>query len=184
MACFPGKKKGPTNLKKDGFIYSALKNLDVAVGNNETISISFIFAVLFWEKISRLKMSYVEQGFSDYLSMQMATSEILQDVNQNFYFQRKHIAGVRELCLLQTRFNKFLGKSPFSLVRHARFLSALKLLELRVKLNEVKIENVVWWDKFHRCPDSEKIQMVNVMRGKIGQRRSYKKRRKKKLSTT
>ena len=73
---------------------------------------SFIFAVLFWEKISKLKMSYVEQGFSDYLSMQMATSEILQDVNQNFYFQRKHIAGVRELCLLQARFNKFMGKSP------------------------------------------------------------------------
>ena len=32
-------------------------------------------------------MSYVEQGFSDYLSMQRATSEILQDINQNFYFQ-------------------------------------------------------------------------------------------------
>ena len=53
-----------------------------------------------------------------------------------------------------------------------------------MKLNEVKIETVVWWDKFHRCPDSEKIQMVNVMRSKTGQRRSYKKRRKKKLSTT
>ncbi len=53
-----------------------------------------------------------------------------------------------------------------------------------MKLNEVKIENVVWWDKFYRCPDNEKIQMVNVMRGTIGQRRSYKKRRKKKLSTT
>ena len=129
-------------------------------------------------------MNYVEQGFSEYLSMQMATSEILQDVNQNFYFQRKHIAGVRELCILQARFNKFLGKSPFSLIRHARFLSALKLMELRVKLDEVKIENVVWWDKFYRCPDNEKIQMVKVMRGKIGQRRSYNKRRKKKLSTT
>ena len=180
----PEKKKGPANLKKDGFIYSALKNLDASVANNETISISFIFAVLFWEKISKLKMNYVEQGFSDYLSMQMATSEILQDVNQNFYFQRKHIAGVRELCILQARFNKFLGKSPFSLIRHARFLSALKLMELRVKLDEVKIENVVWWEKFYRCPDNEKIQMVKVMRGKIGQRRSYKKRRKKKLSTT
>ncbi|MAU42431.1 MAG: hypothetical protein CMK57_01170 [Proteobacteria bacterium] len=178
------KKKGPANLKKDGFIYSALKNLDVTVGNNESISMSFIFAVLFWEKISRLKMSYIEQGFSDYIGMQRATSEILQDINQNFYFQRKHIAGVRELCLLQTRFSKFLGKSPFSLVRHARFRSALKLLELRVKLNEVKIETVVWWDKFHKCPDGEKIQMVNVMRGKTGQRRSSKKRRKKKLSPT
>ena len=180
----PEKKKSPANLKKDGFIYSALKNLDIAVGNNETISLSFIFAVLFWEKISKLKVSYDEQGFSDYLSMQMATSEILQEVNQNFYFQRKHIAGVRELCLLQARFSKFLGKSPYSLVRHARFLSALKLFELRVKLDEVKMENVVWWVKFHRCPDNEKIQMVNVMREKIGKRRSYKKRRKKKLSIT
>ena len=35
---------------KGGFIYSALKNLDEKVDNNETISISFIFAVLFWEK--------------------------------------------------------------------------------------------------------------------------------------
>ena len=180
----PEKKKGPANLKKDGFIYSALKNLDVTVGNNESISMSFIFAVLFWEKISKLKISYVEQGFSDYLSMQMATSEILQDINQNFYFQRKHIAGVRELCLLQSRFDKFVGKSPFSLVRHARFSSALKLLELRVKLNEVNIETVVWWDKFHTCPDSEKVQMLNVMRSKTGQQRSFKKRRKKKLVTT
>jgi hypothetical protein len=76
-----------------------------------------------------------------------------------------------------------LGKSPFSLVRHARFSSALKLLELRVKLNEVNIETVVWWDKFHTCPDSEKKLMVNVMRSKTGQQRSYKKRRKKKLVT-
>ena len=129
-------------------------------------------------------MSYIKQGFSEYISIQRATSEILQNINQNFYFQRKHIAGIKELCLLQARFNKFLGKSPFSLVRHARFWSALKLLELRVKLNEVKIETVIWWDKFHRCPDSEKIQMVYGMRGKTGQRRSYKKRRRKKLSTT
>ncbi len=179
----PEKKKGPSNLKKDSFIYSALKNLDVTVGNNETISISFIFAVLFWGKISRLKMNYVEQGFSEYIGMQQATSEILQHINQNYYFQRKHIAGVREICLLQTRFNKFLGKSPFSLVRHARFRSALNLLELRVKLDEVKIETVVWWKKFHICPDSEKIQMIKDMRGTTGQRRSYKKRRKKKLST-
>ena len=116
--------------------------------------------------------------------MQMATSEILQNINQNFYFQRKHMAGVRELCLLQTRFNKFVGKSPFSLVRHARFSSALKLLQLRVKLNEVKLDTAVWWDKFYTCPDGEKAQMVNVMRSKTGQRRSYKNRRKKKLSTT
>ena len=179
----PEKKKGAVNLEKDGFIYTALKNLDITVCNNESISISFIFAVLFWEKISRLKMSYVEQGIPDYISMQKATSEILQDINRNFYFQRKHITGVRELCLLQSRFNKFLGKSPFSLIRHARFRSALKLLELRLKLNEVKIETVVWWDKFYSCPDSEKIQMVNGMRSKTGQRRSYKKRRRKKLST-
>ena len=58
-------------------------------------------------------MSYVEQGYSDYIGMQKATSEILQDINQNFYFQRKHIAGVRELCLLQTRFNKFWENHPF-----------------------------------------------------------------------
>ena len=136
------------------------------------------------EKISRLKMRYVNQGVSDYIGMQRATSEILQDISQNFYFQRKHIAGVRELCLLQTRFNKFLGKSPFSLIRHARFRSALKLLELRVKLKEVKMETVVWWDKFHKSSDSEKIQMVNVKKGTTGQRRSLKKRRKKKLSPT
>ncbi len=178
------KKKDSSNLEKDGFIYSALKDLDEKVQNGETISISFIFAVFFWKKISRLKMSYVGQGFSDYMAMQRATSEVLQDINQNFYFQRKHIIGVRELCLLQDRFKKFLGKSPFSLVRHARFNCALKLLELRVKLNEVKIETVVWWDKFHTCPDSEKVQMVNVMRGKTGQRRSYRKRRKKKLAVT
>ena len=129
-------------------------------------------------------MSYVEQGFSDYVGMQRAISETIEVMNQHFYFQRKHIAGVRELCLLQVRFNKFLGKSPFSLIRHARFYSAFKLLELRVKLNEVKIETVVWWSKFHKCPDSEKIHMINVMRGKTGQRRPYKKRRRKKLSTT
>jgi len=185
LGLFPSeKKKDLANLKKDGFIYSALKTLDEKVKKNETISMSFIFAVLFWEKISKRKTSYVNQGFSDYMGMQRATSEILQDINQKFYFQRKHIAGVRELCLLQTRFNKFRGKSPFSLVRHARFLSALKLLELRVKLNEVKIEYVVWWDKFHKCPDNEKIQMVNVMRSNTGQRRPYKKYRKRKLSTT
>ena len=36
----------------------------------------------------------------------------------------------------------------------------------------------------YTCPDSEKIQMVNGMRGKTGQRKSYKKRRRNKLSTT
>ena len=128
-------------------------------------------------------MSFVDQGVSDYISMQKATNEILQDINQNFYFQRKHITGVRELCLLQTRFNKFLGKSPFSLIRHARFRGALKLLELRVKLNEVKIETVIWWGKFHTCPDSEKIQMLNFMKSKTVRRSSYKKRRKTNQAT-
>ena len=180
----PEKKKGAANLEKDGFIYSALKNLDITVCNNESISISFIFAVLFWEKISWLKASYIDQGFSEYIGMQKATNQIIQDINQNFYFQRKYIAGIRELFLLQPRFNKFLGKSPFSLVRHSRFTSALKLLELRVKLNEVKIETVVWWGKFQTCPDSEKMQMLNSMRVKTGRRGSYKKRRKTNKATT
>ena len=47
--------------------------------------------VLFWEKISRLKMSYVEQGFSDYVGMQRAISETIEVMNQHFYFLLKLI---------------------------------------------------------------------------------------------
>ena len=116
----------------------------------------------------------------EYMSMQKAIHDVLSDINKDFYFQRKHITGVRELCLLQARFNRFTGKSPYSLVKHNRFSSAFKLFELRVKLKEVKMESVHWWEKFYASSDGEKKFMVTAMRKKTGQQRPYRKKKRTK----
>ena len=178
--CLMEKKKGSKTLTKNGFLYTALKNLDERVNRNKKISLSFIFTVLFWEKINERRTDFLNSEISEYVAMQKAVNEVFYDISQNFYFQRKHLAGVKELCMLQVRFSKFFGKSPFSLVKHLRFPSALKLFELRVKLNEVEMESVMWWKEFSSSPDNKKACMLSTMKNKAGIYKSGRRRKRKK----
>jgi len=55
---------------------------------------------------------------------------------------------VREICLLQYRFQKRRGKQPFRLLAHPRFRAAYDLLVLRAKCGEPVQELCDWWTNF------------------------------------
>jgi poly(A) polymerase len=80
-------------------------------------------------------------------------------------------ADMREIWLMQPRFDKRVGNGPFSLVDQVRFRAGFDFLRLRAQVGEVEEELAHWWETFQNVSDVMREDMVDAQR-KDGQGRS------------
>ena len=111
--------------------------------------------------------------------MKLAIDSIFTKGKDDFWFHKKHMIGIKELYLLQIRFDKYAGKSPYTLIRHRRFNAAWRLLRLRVILGEVDIKTVNWWENFFHGHDSVRKEMLEKAKAENKQHRRPKKNSRK-----
>ena len=160
---------------KNRFMSTALKELDKRLNNDQVISLTFLFSVLLWQNISEEVSEFKRIGSNSYRSMKLAIDSIFTKGKDDFWFHKKHTIGIKELYLLQIRFDKYTGKSPYTLIRHRRFNAAWRLLRLRVILGEVDIKTVNWWESFFHGHDALRKDMLEKVREENKQNRKPKK---------
>ena len=73
-------------------------------------------------------------------------------------------ADMREIWMMQPRFDKRVGTSPFSLVDQARFRAGFDFLRLRAQVGEVEEELAHWWETFSMASDDMREDMVDAQR--------------------
>jgi len=73
-------------------------------------------------------------------------------------------ADMREIWLMQPRFDKRVGSSPFSLVDQPRFRAGFDFLRLRAQVGEVEEELAHWWETFQHVSDVMREDMVDAQR--------------------
>jgi poly(A) polymerase len=71
---------------------------------------------------------------------------------------------MREIWLMQPRFDKRVGTSPFSLVDQPRFRAGFDFLRLRAQVGEVEEELAHWWETFQNVSDVMREDMVDAQR--------------------
>jgi poly(A) polymerase len=72
----------------------------------------------------------------------------------------KLAADMREIWIMQPRFEKRVGSTPFGLVEHARFRAAFDFLRLRADVAEVDITLADWWQEFSMADDAAREDLV------------------------
>jgi poly(A) polymerase len=144
------------------FVQVALADTDRRVGEGKPVAPSFLLACVLWAD--------VREGWAKRLARKEHPHPALQDAIDEVFDARigdvsgrgKLAADMREIWMMQPRFEKRVGSTPFGLVEQPRFRAGFDFLRLRADIEEVDIRLADWWQEFSMANDSEREDLVQA----------------------
>lgn len=156
------------------FLAKALEQTDYRLQQNQSVAPYFLFAALLWEPVRSNALARIQSGENEIFAFQEAASEVMSHQIRHIAIPKSVSLPMREIWLLQPRFDKIKGPRPYRMLSHPRFRAAYDFLVLRAETGEADIELAQWWTKFQRADEAEQKAMTRE--GSTTRRR--KKRRK------
>jgi poly(A) polymerase len=146
------------------FVNAALKDTDRRVGEGKPVAPSFLLASVLWAD--------VRDGWAARIAQRQHSHPALQDAIDDVFNARigdvsgrGRLAGdMREIWMMQPRFEKRVGSAPFGLVDQARFRAAFDFMRLRADVGEVDEVLADWWQEFSMADDSLRQDLVDQVR--------------------
>ena len=89
----------------------------------------------------------------------------------------KLAADMREIWMMQPRFERRTGNAPFTLVEQPRFRAGFDFLRLRADAGEVDVELADWWQDFALGDDEEREALLDGARASAVEARARRRRR-------
>jgi poly(A) polymerase len=86
---------------------------------------------------------------------------------------------MREIWLLQPRFEKRIGASPFRLLDHLRYRAGYDFLLLRIEAEQADSELGQWWTDFAAAEHEERLVLIKSVARQPGQAAAKKRRRRR-----
>lgn len=163
-------------------IQLALESTDARLKEEKPITPAFIFAVLLWFPLqATAKQLQASLSLPPLHALEQAMSKVLYDQNRLIAIPKRFIQIIREIWLLQYRFEKRLGGRAQHLLTHPRFRAAYDILSLRALAGDAPLELADWWTRFQEVDEEEKNQMVQQLL-KDNPRKKRPRKRKKSAS--
>jgi poly(A) polymerase len=146
------------------FVNAALKDTDRRVGEGKPVAPSFLLACVLWAD--------VRDGWAQRVADRQHSHPALQDAIEDVFNARigdvsgrgKLAGDMREIWLLQPRFEKRVGSTPFGMVEQPRFRAAFDFMRLRADVGEVEEVLADWWQEFSLANDNLRQDMIDEVR--------------------
>lgn len=146
------------------FVNAVLKDTDRRVGEDKPVAASFLLACVLWAD--------VRDGWTQRVSQRQHSHPALQDAIDDVFNARigdvsgrgKLAGDMREIWMMQPRFEKRVGSAPFGLTDQPRFRAAFDFMRLRVDAGEVDEVLADWWQEFSMADDDLRQDMVDQVR--------------------
>lgn len=142
------------------FIAKALENSDKRIAEGKSVTPYFFLATFLWESVQTRARKKMQQGKDESIAYQSAASEVLSKQVKNISMPKRITQSMREVWLLQLRFNKRVGARPFRLLAQPRFRAAYDILLLRAETGGAEKELAQWWTKFQDASEAEQKRMT------------------------
>lgn len=166
------------------FVMLALRNTDERLSQEKPVSPAFLFAALLWHEVLSAWQSYQQQGERPIPAMHAAMDEVLAKQRAQLAIPHRHDAVMKEIWLLQLRFEQRAGQRPFRLLEQPRFRAAYDFLLLRCASGEVDQELGLWWDEFQDASPERRAEMLQPEGAGEKKRRRRKPRKKPAAAAT
>ena len=160
------------------FIMLALKNTDERLSQGKSVSPAFLFAALLWHEVLAAWNLLVAQGERPVGAMHTAMDEVLARQKKKLAIPHRHDAIMKEIWLLQQRFEQRSGQRPYRLLEQPRFRAGFDFLLLRCASNEVDNELGLWWDEFQDASEVRRQEMLQPDTAGAAKKRRRKPRKK------
>src|ERR1035437_417513 len=161
------------------FIMLALKNTDERLSQDKSVSPAFLFAALLWHEVLAAWNRLVQQGERPVGAMHIAMDEVLARQKKKLAIPHRHDAVMKEIWLLQQRFEQRSGQRPYRLLEQPRFRAGFDFLLLRCASNEVDNELGLWWDEFQDASEARRQEMLQPEGVGAGAKKRRRKPRRK-----
>ena len=150
-------------------VHAVLTDTDRRVGEGKPVAAGFLLACVLWPD--------VRDGWQARLAQQ-SSHPALRDAIEDVFHQRigdvsgrgKLAGDMREIWLLQPRFEKRSGHAPFGLLEQARFRAGFDFMRLRADAGEVDEALVDWWQEFSTADVDGQQDLVEQLRQEQGRR--------------
>jgi poly(A) polymerase len=139
-----------------------LANTDARIAADKPVTPTFLFAVLLWSAVLR-ELNERQAGPSPDLTLLMAACDsVLKTQQSRISIPRRFAIPMRELLMLQPRFNRRSGVKALSLLQHPRFRAAYDFLLLRAQAGVADPELAKWWTDIQVLPQEERVKLVQA----------------------
>ncbi len=146
------------------FIKSALMDTDRRVGEGKPVAPSFLLACVLWNDVRDGWAALLKKGAHPFPALQEAIDTVFDTRIGDVSGRGKLAADMREIWMMQPRFEKRVGATPFSLVEHLRFRAGYDFLRLRAEVGEVDVTLADWWQEFSTADDATREDLVHQAR--------------------
>lgn len=139
-----------------------LVNTDARIVADKPVTPTFLFAVLLWGAVLR-EMNERQAGPApDLAQLMQACDTVLRAQQSRVAIPRRFAVPMRELLMLQPRFNRRSGVKSLSLLQHPRFRAAYDFLLLRAQVGVADPELAQWWTDIQVLPQEERVALVQA----------------------
>jgi len=147
------------------FIVEGLASTDRRIAEDKPVTPMFLFAVLLWPAIERFaERLQREQGINEYEALSEAGSHVLASQQARIALPKRFSVPMREILMMQRRFNNRRGARAARVLQHTRFRAAYDFLLLRGEAGDVDAELCQWWTEVQRLSPSEQREAFGIKR--------------------
>jgi poly(A) polymerase len=146
------------------FVRAALQDTDRRVGENKPVAPSFLLACVLWSDVRDGWQDRTARRMHPFPALQEAIDEVFESRIGDISGRGKLGADMREIWMMQPRFEKRVGNTPFTLVEQPRFRAAFDFMRLRADVGEVDVVLADWWQEFSQASDSLREDLVAALR--------------------
>jgi poly(A) polymerase len=158
------------------FVMMALRNTDVRIKGDKSVSPSFLFASLLWHEVLAAWKKLEGEGMPSVPALYQAMEQVIQVQSEKLAIPRRYGGDMKEIWVMQPRFLQRNGRRPFRILENPRFRAAYDFLLLRCASGELDPAIGEWWTRFQHADDVERRAMLTEDEGPKRKRRRRRRR--------
>jgi poly(A) polymerase len=144
------------------FVMLALSRTDERVRAGKHIAPGFLFATLLWHEVLKRWNERSAAGQHRIPGLDAAIDDVLEDQTEKLAIQRRYTSDMREIWMLQPRFERRNGRAPLKLLEHLRLRAGYDFLLLRCVAEESPAELGDWWTRFLHADEATREQLMKT----------------------
>ena len=156
---------------REKFVQLALADTDRRVGEDKPVAPSFMLACMLWHDVQAGWTQLVAKGESPHPALQQAIDTVFNARIGDISGRGKLAADMREIWMMQPRFERRQANTVMSLIDQPRFRAGFDFLRLRGDAGEVDPELANWWEDFSLADDAKRRELLDGARAKGAVRR-------------
>ncbi len=146
------------------FVNAALKDTDRRVGEGKPVAPSFLLACVLWADVRDGWDRRQAGGQPGHPALFDAIDDVFRSRIGDVSGGGKLASDMREIWVMQPRFEKRTGSAPWGMVDQARFRAAFDFMRLRADVGEVEEMLADWWQEFSMADDNARQDLIDQVR--------------------